>query len=357
MMCGYNTSSGAEASECVWVTPNTFGQVEFVEAGPGEVPGCLRHRPRDQERRGGPGHLTGKEPSQPTGRGEPVLAVDSPVVSVPGAYRAAFPVRARRGGGPALRTLGEGRLLHRGRAFRRARVLHRHPAAQRHRLPAHRPRPRLHADGRADPAPPHAGYNTLWLPGIDHAGIATQIVVERELAKEGKSRHDLGREAFVERVWQWKAEIRRPDPGPAAPAGRQRGLDPRAVHDGPGPVPRRARRSSAALRRRADLPGRAHHQLVPALPDRAVRPRGRAQGRRGRAGLDPLRRTAAGRRSSSPPPGPRPCSATPRWRCTRTTRATPTWSARRSSCRSPAGGSRWSPTTTSIPRSAPARSR
>jgi valyl-tRNA synthetase len=50
------------------------------------------------------------------------------------------------------------------------------------------------------------GYNALWLPGMDHAGIATQNVVERELAKEGLSRHDLGREAFVARVWQWKAE-------------------------------------------------------------------------------------------------------------------------------------------------------
>ena len=50
------------------------------------------------------------------------------------------------------------------------------------------------------------GYETLWLPGTDHAGIATQNVVERELAKEGKTRHDLGREAFVERVWQWKDE-------------------------------------------------------------------------------------------------------------------------------------------------------
>jgi valyl-tRNA synthetase len=49
------------------------------------------------------------------------------------------------------------------------------------------------------------GYNTLWLPGMDHAGIATQNVVERELAREGLSRHDLGREAFIERVWQWKA--------------------------------------------------------------------------------------------------------------------------------------------------------
>ncbi|MBV8774587.1 MAG: valine--tRNA ligase [Deltaproteobacteria bacterium] len=48
------------------------------------------------------------------------------------------------------------------------------------------------------------GYNTLWVPGTDHAGIATQNVVERELAKEGKTRHDLGREKFVERVWQWR---------------------------------------------------------------------------------------------------------------------------------------------------------
>jgi valyl-tRNA synthetase len=51
-----------------------------------------------------------------------------------------------------------------------------------------------------------AGYCTLWQPGIDHAGIATQTVVERQLKREGKSRHDLGREAFIERVWQWKAE-------------------------------------------------------------------------------------------------------------------------------------------------------
>lgn len=48
------------------------------------------------------------------------------------------------------------------------------------------------------------GFAALWLPGTDHAGIATQMVVERELAAEGISRHDLGREAFVERVWEWK---------------------------------------------------------------------------------------------------------------------------------------------------------
>jgi valyl-tRNA synthetase len=48
------------------------------------------------------------------------------------------------------------------------------------------------------------GRNTLWVPGTDHAGIATQNVVERALREEGKGRHDLGREAFVRRVWEWK---------------------------------------------------------------------------------------------------------------------------------------------------------
>jgi valyl-tRNA synthetase len=50
------------------------------------------------------------------------------------------------------------------------------------------------------------GDNTLWVPGTDHAGIATQNVVERQLATEDKSRHDLGREKFIERVWQWRTE-------------------------------------------------------------------------------------------------------------------------------------------------------
>ncbi len=47
------------------------------------------------------------------------------------------------------------------------------------------------------------GLNALWQPGYDHAGIATQVVVEKELAKDGLTRHDLGREAFVARVWEW----------------------------------------------------------------------------------------------------------------------------------------------------------
>jgi len=51
-----------------------------------------------------------------------------------------------------------------------------------------------------------SGFESLWMPGTDHAGIATQNVVERKLAKEKKTRHDLGREAFIEKVWEWKNE-------------------------------------------------------------------------------------------------------------------------------------------------------
>ena len=50
------------------------------------------------------------------------------------------------------------------------------------------------------------GYNTLWMPGTDHAGIATQIKVEEMLAKDGISRHDLGRDEFLKHVWAWKEE-------------------------------------------------------------------------------------------------------------------------------------------------------
>ncbi|MCS7052051.1 MAG: class I tRNA ligase family protein, partial [Thermomicrobium sp.] len=52
------------------------------------------------------------------------------------------------------------------------------------------------------------GYPTLWLPGADHAGIAGQWVVERELLREGLTRHDLGREKFLERVWDWMNRYR-----------------------------------------------------------------------------------------------------------------------------------------------------
>lgn len=51
------------------------------------------------------------------------------------------------------------------------------------------------------------GYNVLWLPGKDHAGIATQVKVEKQIAEEGLNKYDLGREKFLERVWQWKEKF------------------------------------------------------------------------------------------------------------------------------------------------------
>ena len=48
-----------------------------------------------------------------------------------------------------------------------------------------------------------SGYEALWIPGTDHAGLATQNVVEKQLAKEGLTRHDLGREKFLEKTWEW----------------------------------------------------------------------------------------------------------------------------------------------------------
>src|SRR5699024_1213606 len=50
------------------------------------------------------------------------------------------------------------------------------------------------------------GYEGLWLPGMDHAGIATQTLVDRKLREEGIDRHEIGREAFIEKVWEWKHE-------------------------------------------------------------------------------------------------------------------------------------------------------
>ena len=77
------------------------------------------------------------------------------------------------------------------------------------------------------------GHEALWLPETDHAGIATQMVVERDLARRGEpDRETLGREAFLEKVWDWKALNGEPNPGAASCARRQLGLGPRALHVG-----------------------------------------------------------------------------------------------------------------------------
>ena len=133
------------------------------------------------------------------------------------------------------------------------------------------------------------GYEVLWLPGMDHAGIATQSVVEKQLAVDGKTKEDFGRELFIDKVWDWKRE-----------SGGTIGGQMRRLGDGvdwsrdrftmdDGPVARGADHLQAALRRRPDLSGRAAGQLVAGAADRDLRPRGQVRGRRGRAGVVPVR--------------------------------------------------------------------
>ena len=119
------------------------------------------------------------------------------------------------------------------------------------------------------------GFNTLFQPGYDHAGISTQNVVEKQLILEGTSRQELGREKFEERVWEWLHEYG----GKILVQFRRMGasLDYRRtqVHDGRRVHPRGHALLRAPLRPRLDLPGEPDHQLVPVPPDVALRPRAR----------------------------------------------------------------------------------
>ena len=133
------------------------------------------------------------------------------------------------------------------------------------------------------------GREALWLPGTDHAGIATQNVVERLLAAEGQTRFDLGREAFVERVWALRPRDGRRHPR-AASRPRLLGATGRARTSRSTRALERAVREAFVrlLRRRARLPRPLHHQLVPALPHRALQRGGREGGGRRPALAPPL---------------------------------------------------------------------
>ena len=134
--------------------------------------------------------------------------------------------------------------LYEAAARRRPRGLRdRGAAAERDRRAPHGPCDERDAAGRPHSLAPDARPQRLWQPGYDHAGIATQNVVERELAKEGSTRHDLGREAFVERVWAWLEEYGGIIMGQYRRLGASR-LPPRAIHDG-----RRLRAGGDALLR------------------------------------------------------------------------------------------------------------
>ena len=175
-----------------------------------------------------------------------------------------------------------------------------------------------------------SGFRTLWVPGTDHAGIATQMVVERQLAKEGVRRQDLGRERVHRAGLGVAAGVRGHDPRAAAPSRLLARLDAHSLHDGPRPLARRAPRLRAALRGRPDLPRPLRRQLVPALRDRGLRSGGRApRGRAGRCTTCATTCRESRRERSSRPPVPRRCSATPRSPSIPTTRGPPRCAGRR----------------------------
>ena len=167
------------------------------------------------------------------------------------------------------------------------------------------------------------GKAVLWLPGTDHAGIATQMVVERQLAAAGNvSRRDMGREAFVEKIWEWKAEsggaivqqLRRL--GASCDWSRERFTLDEGLNAAVRKVFVQLHKEGLIYRDR-DPTGISPIRWPTASPI-SIR--------------SPSMTTASPRSSrpatisSSPPPGPRPCWATPAWRCTRTTSVTRVWS-------------------------------
>ena len=136
------------------------------------------------------------------------------------------------------------------------------------------------------------GFDTLWQPGYDHAGIATQNVVEKQLAKEGTSRKELGREAFVERVWRHLEETGRTIIGQFRSLGASLDYSRERFTMDDAYVEARDALLRPPLGPRVDLPRRADRQLVPVPRDGDLRPRGRARrhGRHADLCALPLRR-------------------------------------------------------------------
>ena len=121
------------------------------------------------------------------------------------------------------------------------------------------------------------GDDTLWVPGEDHAGIATQTVVERLLRKKGTDRHKIGREAFVERVWQWvhQYKSRIQDQHRRLGASCDWSRERFTLDEG---LSKAVREVFVRLYEEGlDLSRRAHHQLVPALYERPLRPGGQSR--------------------------------------------------------------------------------
>ena len=170
-----------------------------------------------------------------------------------------------------------------------------------------------------------AAYNAMWLPGIDHAGIATQMVVERELREtEKKSRHDIGREAFVERVWEWRRTTGDRILEQLKRIGLLARLGAHDLHDGPAVFGGGRRGVRAPARGRAHLPRRAGSSTGARRAARRSRTwrSTTTRGRRASCTSSPTRWRTVRARWWWPPRVPRRCSATRRSPCTPTIRAT-----------------------------------
>ena len=162
------------------------------------------------------------------------------------------------------------------------------------------------------------GQEVLWLPGTDHAGIATQNVVEKTLRKEGAMKHrdDLGREALVEKIWEWKEKYggiiiqQLKKLGASCDWSRERfTMDPRVLA-------LRAAGVRGPLQKGADLSRQADGELVPRLAHRAQRRGGGDEGAERRRCITSKWRWRRSRapRSRSRPRGRRRSPAIPRWR-------------------------------------------
>ena len=179
------------------------------------------------------------------------------------------------------------------------------------------------------------GFDTLWQPGYDHAGISTQNVVEKQLVQEGTSRKELGRDAFVARVWELPRGDRPHDHGAVPPPRRLARLLARALHDGRGL--RRGR--DGVLRRTSGSAAGSTATTASSTGARSTRrrsPTSRSSTRtwttrsRMRATRSPTARATSRSRRCAP----RRSSRTSPSRCIPTTSATGTPSARRCSSRS-----------------------
>ena len=185
------------------------------------------------------------------------------------------------------------------------------------------------------------GYNCLFQPGYDHAGISTQAVVEKELEREGKTRQELGREAFVELVWDWLHRYGRTIMTQFRRLGASMDYRARADDDGRA-LPARG---DAPLRppvgARLALPRQPDRQLVPVPHLGALRPGARPGrgGRRARLRALSVRRRR-GLTSRSRPCGRRRSSRTSPSPCTPRTSVTASSSGARWSCRSSSGACR-----------------